>query len=338
MLSGCSSSKNAQGTSTTTQSTKTQQTTNESSSKTIIMQLLVEWINNEFLKGKQMKKNKIRKKLIIGGAIALLNVTIGISKASIKVIAQAIGSPMHRIYNPNSGEHFYTRDDNEKNVLVKLGWKYEGIGWFAPNNGKPVHRLYNPNSGGHHYTTNTFERDSLVKIGWRYEGVGWFSGGSRPLLRAYNPNAKVGTHNYTVNTFEQQFLINAGWRDEGIGWYSVTPFEMLDRNLGQTIYNGECYGLVSYYVDGFSTNLHIGAGSPFGITQTTGGNTVNAWNIGRAYHWELNGFRVMFSPKYSDIRAGDIINFGQGGLATSTYGHTAIIASVDGNNRFTTYE
>jgi hypothetical protein len=34
ILSGCSSSKNAQGTSTTTQSTKTQQTTNESSSKT----------------------------------------------------------------------------------------------------------------------------------------------------------------------------------------------------------------------------------------------------------------------------------------------------------------
>ena len=34
---------------------------------------------------------------------------------------------MHRLYNPNSGEHFYTGDVSEKNYLSSIGWKYEGI-------------------------------------------------------------------------------------------------------------------------------------------------------------------------------------------------------------------
>ena len=34
----------------------------------------------------------------------------------------SIPGGMHRLYNPNSGEHFYTEDTNEKNWLVSLGW------------------------------------------------------------------------------------------------------------------------------------------------------------------------------------------------------------------------
>ena len=49
---------------------------------------------------------------------------------------------MYRIYNPNSGEHFYTSDKVEKDHLVSLGWKYEGIGWKAPTiSNYPVYRL-----------------------------------------------------------------------------------------------------------------------------------------------------------------------------------------------------
>ena len=62
---------------------------------------------------------------------------------------------MYRLYNPNSGEHFYTANPAEKNNLVSLGWRYEGIGWTAPKKSNtPVYRLYNPNSGDHHYTVN----------------------------------------------------------------------------------------------------------------------------------------------------------------------------------------
>lgn len=44
------------------------------------------------------------------------------------------------------------------------------------------------------------------------------------------------------------------------------------------------------------------------------------------------------NPKYSDIKAGDIINWPRGGQSTSVSGHTGIVASVEGDNKFTTYE
>lgn len=34
-----------------------------------------------------------------------------------------------RVYNPNSGDHFYTTHADEKDNLVSLGWRYEDIGW-----------------------------------------------------------------------------------------------------------------------------------------------------------------------------------------------------------------
>lgn len=130
---------------------------------------------------------------------------------------------MYRLYNPNSGEHFYTANSNEKAHLQKVGWRYEGVGWVAPLTGKPVYRLYNPNVGDHHYTMNLGEQKSLLKVGWKDEGIGWYSDANEGIKvwRAYNPNAKTGSHNYTINPTEQQLLIIAGWKDEGIGWYGV---------------------------------------------------------------------------------------------------------------------
>nr|WP_263864572.1 CHAP domain-containing protein [Enterococcus faecalis] len=63
-----------------------------------------------------------------------------------------------------------------------------------------------------------------------------------------------------------------------------------------------------------------------------------ASEIGNDYDWSAYGWTVIKNPSYSDIKAGDVINFGQGGNATSVYGHTGIIASVDGNGKYTTYE
>lgn len=130
---------------------------------------------------------------------------------------------MHRLYNPNSGEHFYTANTGEKNNLVDVGWKYEDFGWTAPDSGNPVYRLYNKNAGDHHYTLDGNEKNHLVSVGWNYEGIGWYSDTKKsvPLFRAYNPNATAGSHNYTVNGAEQQMLLRAGWKDEGIAWYGI---------------------------------------------------------------------------------------------------------------------
>lgn len=131
---------------------------------------------------------------------------------------------MFRLYNPNSGEHFYTADQAEKNNLVSVGWRYEGIGWTAPEKSKtPVYRLYNGVAGDHHYTKDPNEKDMLIGVGWRYEGIGWYSddGKTVPLYRQYNPNAISGSHNYTTDKDENDFLVSVGWREEGIGWYGV---------------------------------------------------------------------------------------------------------------------
>lgn len=131
---------------------------------------------------------------------------------------------MHRLYNPNSGEHFYTAADNEKNHLVSVGWKYEGEGWKAPEKSNaPVYRLYNPNAGDHHYTLDEKEKEALIKLGWNYEGIGWYSDENKavPLYREYNPNAKAGSHNYTPNKNEHDHLTSIGWKDEGIAWYGL---------------------------------------------------------------------------------------------------------------------
>ena len=136
-------------------------------------------------------------------------------------------TPMYRLYNPNSGEHFYTGSTQEKDNLVSVGWNYEGIAWNAPiTGGDPVYRLYNPNSGDHHYTMSALEREMLVGFGWQYEGVCWNSvspldPSAVPLFRLYNPNADCGSHHYTGSEEERDMLVSVGWIYEGIGWYGM---------------------------------------------------------------------------------------------------------------------
>ena len=129
--------------------------------------------------------------------------------------------PMFRLYNPNSGEHFYTASTVERDAVIGAGWNDEGTGWVAPAQGDPVYRLYNPYAGEHHYTLDADERDILVAIGWNDEGIGWYSGGCLPLYRLYNPNEYANNHHYSTSTEERDHLLGLGWQDEGIAWYGV---------------------------------------------------------------------------------------------------------------------
>ena len=131
---------------------------------------------------------------------------------------------MYRLYNPNSGEHFYTGELVEAQSVASAGWRWEGIGWVAPITSKiPVYRLYNPNAGDHHYTLEEKERDNLVSLGWNYEGIGWYSDGKDQLAvyRQYNPNAVAGAHNFTTDASEDAYLGEVGWNREGIAWYAT---------------------------------------------------------------------------------------------------------------------
>ena len=131
---------------------------------------------------------------------------------------------MFRLYNPNSGEHFFTSSAGERDLLVSAGWTNEGIGWKAPvTSNTPVYRLYNPNGGEHHYTTSVAEKNNLVAMGWNDEGIGWYSDDACgvAVYRQYNPNSFSNNHNYSVSASEDAWLVSLGWKSEGVAWYGV---------------------------------------------------------------------------------------------------------------------
>lgn len=43
------------------------------------------------------------------------------------------GAPVYRLFNPNAetGTHHYTTGERERDALVNLGWRYEGVAWRA---------------------------------------------------------------------------------------------------------------------------------------------------------------------------------------------------------------
>ncbi|WP_288339221.1 trypsin-like peptidase domain-containing protein [uncultured Allobaculum sp.] len=132
-----------------------------------------------------------------------------------------IETPVYRVYNPNSGEHLYTKSANETAFLSRVGWTYEGVAWrnAEGENLTEVYRLYNPNVGDHHYTVDQNEARFLVSVGWRNEGVIWSapqaSDAFQNVYRLYNPNARNGAHHFTTDQNEYSFLSNNGWKAEG---------------------------------------------------------------------------------------------------------------------------
>ncbi|MDN3201708.1 phage tail tip lysozyme [Enterococcus faecalis] len=102
--------------------------------------------------------------------------------------------------------------------------------------------------------------------------------------------------------------------------------DVLESVLGQRINNGQCYGLTAYYVEKMGGPQLMNSGNWY------------ASQIGEDYDWKSYHWTVIRNPKYEDVKAGDVINWAPGGAATSEYGHTGVVASVDGNGKFTTYE
>lgn len=101
---------------------------------------------------------------------------------------------------------------------------------------------------------------------------------------------------------------------------------------GQTIGDGQCYALVSYYVNSISPGYHIsyslGAIPPSFIK----GDILRAANIGSGYHWDAIGWKVK-EPTKANIQVGDIFNVlaDVGGIWQTTWaGHTGVITGYDG--------
>lgn len=168
----------------------------------------------------------IQKKSVARAVASAALALVTIAAPATALAANFTVQPMHRLYNPNSGEHFYTASWRERDHLTGVGWRYEGLSWWSPIvSWTRVYRVYNPNSGLHHYTTDVGERDALMSLGWRNEGVGWYSADSRDIAvyRLYNPND--GQHHYTCSLNEANQLASIGWNLEGTAWYGSMPVE-----------------------------------------------------------------------------------------------------------------
>ncbi|WP_394404984.1 hypothetical protein [Streptococcus sp. 20-1249] len=129
-------------------------------------------------------------------------------------------SYVYRLYNPRNGEHLYTTDINERDVLFfDHGWGYEGDGWVAPENGTPVYRLYNRGLQNHLYTSDLNEVNVLTsRHGWTKDNNGkpvFYSGGDVNIYRVYNPKLR-GLHHWTTDLNEYNVLPRHGWKQEGV--------------------------------------------------------------------------------------------------------------------------
>lgn len=135
---------------------------------------------------------------------------------------------VYRLYNPNTGEHFYTSSVAEEIFLNNNGWKYEGTAFVTATSGEPVYRVYNPNASGgdHYYTKSKGEATYLVSLGWHWDNNGdpvFYSSGNTSLYVAYNPNANSGAHNFTTSLGEQNVLLNSGWIFGAVAWQVEAP-------------------------------------------------------------------------------------------------------------------
>lgn len=131
---------------------------------------------------------------------------------------------VYRLYNKVSGEHLYTTDTNEVNVLNNMpDWKAEGVAWSSPTTGGDVFRLYSPVTGNHLYTGDSNEINVLsTQRGWSIDNNNkpmFYSGGNTPIYRLYNESLKQ--HLLTTDYNEYSVLVDLGWRQEGIALYAL---------------------------------------------------------------------------------------------------------------------
>ena len=192
------------------------------------------------------------------------------------VKAEVDSIEMHRLYNPHSGEHFYTGDTNEKNHLASIGWNYEGIGWYSDEDqGVPLYRQYNPNekTGTHNYTTSKEENDFLVSIGWRAEGIGWYGlkdAQDEPIEvpHIHDWVAEYETVHHEEKGHNEQYVIKEAWTE------SVPIYENQIRSICNTC-GADITGFASEHAEQHMLNGENGAHHTEVVQVQTGTNTIN---------------------------------------------------------------
>ena len=130
------------------------------------------------------------------------------------------GEPVYRFFIPDTGVHFYTADEAERDEITETQPNYvlEGTPYnSAPANDSltgvaPIYRFLNIDTGVRIYTISEAERESIETNlpNYQFEGIAYYGyteqlEGTTPVYRFYNP--EINTHFYTSSAVERDNVI-----------------------------------------------------------------------------------------------------------------------------------
>lgn len=166
--------------------------------------------------------------------------------ASIIVIISLFGSALpafaigehtslfFRLFNPRTGDHFYTSNAAERSAALSSGYKDEGVlGAILTSStasSTALFRLFNSRTGDHFYTTSATERATAISSGYVSEDTAGFifptliaqTPSLLPMFRLFNPH--TGDHFYTTSITERiRATQRSGYTFEGITGYIPDP-------------------------------------------------------------------------------------------------------------------
>lgn len=145
--------------------------------------------------------------------------------------AEAESPTIYRFYNNDTGGHFYTASETEKDAVEKLdnysfeGASYQGVATVEPES-TPVYRFYNNDTGIHFYTTSETEKEAVEELdNFSFEGEVFSAYDTQvqdsiPIYRFYN--FITGAHFYTSSTIERDAVVDLpDYQSEGIAYFAL---------------------------------------------------------------------------------------------------------------------
>lgn len=142
-------------------------------------------------------------------------------------------SPVYRFYNTQTGTHFFTISESEKNSVIQNypQFHFEGAVFYAyqtqQSGASPVYRFYNTLTGTHFYTISESEKNSVMQNlpQFHFEGPVFYAfqsqqSGTSPVYRFFNTT--TGTHFYTISESEKNNILSTlpQYHLDGVGFYT----------------------------------------------------------------------------------------------------------------------
>ena len=149
--------------------------------------------------------------------------------------------PVWRFWNNDTGTHFYTAAEAERDIVATNlpNMRYEGVGFDDPNGtNTTVWRFRRLDTGAHFYTASLAERDEVIARMpgvYAFEGAGFSAStvqtasATQAVYRFWNRD--TGAHFYTANEVERASVVAnmPNMRFEGIAYYMAPPPSQPDR-------------------------------------------------------------------------------------------------------------